>query len=192
MKKVLIAAIFIPVIFAATACSGGRGKGRGDIEVINARRLSLGWLSLWSLTDYAGIDGVQVWRDKSPRGEWFEHGIIRIDTYSALADFLEMSNYWNWQELREDETEENITDIYTLEFFDTRSLVIVTMTEGVLTAAMKVDSITEGGVINMTRTQYRAYGPVELLGIDLTLGIETGKSFNPSSMTVNMTTREIW
>ena len=188
MKKKIIVIIVAIIVIVAMAFllippANPYGDGNGDITIMGAT-----FSTFFGNTEtYNDIEGLKIWHQKSERGNWIEYRIAWVGDCNALESFVgccDEDNKWYNQEYP------CVLETYNEDFFKKSNLVLILMTEGVLTTGMSVDSITPDGIINMTRTQFcdRVY---ILLGIRLFLTIEVDKSIAPDTMSVNMRTVKV-
>jgi len=161
----------------------------GEITVTNGTKVPF-WVAY---QDFDSIDGIDIMNViPNNKGYSYAHWIIRVRTYNGFEDLLKINCNHNQPCIHDnvivDENEiENILKIYNETFFETKNLFVTSVTMGVLTMNIKVDSISKDGVINITEKTKPYIGAVIDLGIPVTFATEINSSYiNPPTMTVSV------
>ncbi|MCL2797434.1 MAG: hypothetical protein FWD58_05225 [Firmicutes bacterium] len=166
------------------------GAGGGNIAIFGATRIGV---DFWRAEGLDDIDNLKIWHQLSDRGNWIEYSIIWMSERSALVEFANRVNSpaflgvlgaWG------DTAVEEMLEAYSEFFFANCNLVLVSMTEGVLTTGISKTGICESGAVDITRTIFDDDEAISL-GISLTIGFPVPKSFTPTHMSINATTNVI-
>ena len=161
----------------------------GEITVTNGTKVPF-WVAY---QDFDSIDGIDVMNViPNNKGYMYAHWIIRVRTYDSFVNLLSVQcNHTTsciHDDLYIDESEiEYLLNIFNEKYFETKNLIVTSVTMGVLTMNIKVDSISKDGIINITEKAKPYFGDVITLGIRVTFATEISISYiNPPTMTVSV------
>lgn|GEM_PF-7129809 len=161
--RLLVIVVLVPVIFLTTGC--GRNEDFGDYVC------EPGVFS-WPVASLQDIDGV------------YRHGqVTRITTHDGFRQSMELLGY-------SESRREYLNTRFTSELFEERQLLFVSWEEPANTTGVSINSISDDGVINATRAQWRIRRGEGIVDIALLFErmVEICQTIQPSSWTVNTQT----
>ena len=197
-RIVLIIVGFISVVFSA--CELNRNNCENDwdgaITVTGGVKLPywVGWINYHNFSNIDGIEEIsRIWGTTNGVSVSDPQFVIRVTTFNSFVDLLTIQ--WNCDrpscicdDIIIDENEvENLLEVYNAEFFETKNIIVINITAGVLSMNFRVNNINENGVIDITEAvKCTTADAVINLGIPVTFAIEVDNSFiTPQNMTVS-------
>ena len=210
MKKATgILAILVISILVLTACTptayiqkNPYGNGQGDITVMGAGTIDAHFrrITLRDNRVVDDIDELKIWYQMyySNTSWWTDYTIVWIGGFSAFEEFLyRVVLCFSCREQAAEhcifnciDVRDGILDLYTAEFFEGNNLVLIAMTEGLLTTGIRVDGVNENGVIDITRTIFNDMHS-RPAGVVLSLSLAVDNDLAPDTMSVNMRTNRV-
>jgi len=178
------------------------GNGCGDIKIENAYSLPF-WVNRYDPDNFSeilnidGIEMIQNYRQGDNYRDWFPvEYIIRVTSFDSFDAFLtlkcgntsscshcylEMNDYYG------QEKKENLLEKYDQSFFETMDLIVVSLINGCNTIGLKVDDITETGVINIKEILKGKPGDIisDVAYIKI-LSIDVEKTFTPENISASI------
>jgi hypothetical protein len=149
-----------------------------------------------SVSDIDGIQIIDFCQLHPDRTTAFGKSFFRISTHDGFKAFLDATIspevIIDDEELAHDMCLEllklliKLSEIYTPTFFETKNLFIIGYTASAVTIGIRLDSITESGVITITETRCGKSGDaIPAVAIVVIFAIEVDKNFSPSCVSIS-------